>query len=167
MKKLIISVFLMGCISMSAQNTNSNHSEIKLNVLSTILGTVEIEFERTLNSDSALGISLFSTFDDTGKAFSYDYDSGINGFYRYYFGKKYASGIFVEGFGMFHSTTFRSITSRNEINNNLLLGAGLGYKWVSEKGIVLQANFSPGFNLFEDEFDSYSGRAGISLGYRF
>jgi hypothetical protein len=167
MKYLITSLFLLLSLLTSAQEPSSNFSEVKLNALSTTLGTLELEFERTLNSKSSVGISMFTTFDDSGKAFSYDYGSGATGFYRYYLGKKYASGIFIEGFGMFHSTTYSSFNQRPYINSNLLLGAGLGYKWVFESRIVLQANFSPGFNIFEDETDSYSGRAGISLGYRF
>lgn len=169
MKKLITSVVLLISIFINAQEADNNFTEIKWNALSTSLGTVEVEFERTLNSRSSLGISLFSTFNDSGEAFSYDYGSGVTGFYRYYLGKKYASGIFFEGFGMFHSTRW-PVSNQNaasEINSNLLLGLGVGYKWVFENGIAIQANFSPGINLFDDEFDEISGRTGISIGYRF
>lgn len=170
MKKLCTAISLVFCVFISAQETEQkNQTEIKLNALSTALGTVEIEFERTLNSNSSFGVSLFSTFEDTGAAFSYDYDSGITGFYRYYLGKKYASGLFFEGFGMFHNTRYPLLNQNisTEINNNLLLGLGVGYKWISKKGIVLQANFSPGINLFDDSYSNTSGRAGISIGYRF
>jgi len=170
MKKTILVLNLLFFVSMNAQeNTNKNYTEIKLNVLSTSLGTVEMEFERTINSNSSIGVSMFSTFDDKGDAFSYDYDSGITGFYRYYLGKQYAKGIFFEGFGMFHSTRYPIMNQVNgtEINNNLLLGLGVGYKCIFKNGITLQANFSPGINLFDDEFEDNSGRAGISVGYRF
>jgi hypothetical protein len=170
MKKLCITLSFLFCLFAFAQEgKQKNYTEIKLNGLSTALGTVEIEFERTLNSSSSFGVSVFSTFNDTGEAFSYDYDSGVMGFYRYYIGKNYASGLFFEGFGMFHSTKY-PLPNRHlstEINSNLLLGLGIGYKWVSEKGIILQANFSPGINVFDDSFDDRSGRAGVSIGYRF
>lgn len=54
-----------------------------------------------------------------------------------------------------------------EINNNLLIGLGIGYKWIFKNRIILQANFSPGINIFDDEFENKSGRTGISIGYRF
>lgn len=169
MKKLITSLSLLICVFVSAQENEKNFSEIKLNALSTSLGTVEVEFERTLNSKSSLGLSAFTTFDDSGQAFSYDYDSGITGFYRYYLGKKYTNGIFFEGFGMFHNTRYPVLNQINstEINTNLLVGLGVGYKFIFEKGLIIQANFSPGINIFNDEFERISGRAGLSIGYRF
>ena len=169
MKKLFTLLLLSISVFMfSQENTfTKNFSEIKINALSTSLGTFEFEFERTINSKSSFGISLFSTFEDTGKAFSYDYDSGANVFYRRYFGKKYASGIFLEGFGMFHNTKILEINSEPEISNNLLFGLGIGYKWVSKKGLILQTNFGMGQNVFNHKFDDVSGRAGISIGYRF
>lgn len=168
MKKLCITLSFLFCLFAFAQEgKQKNYTEIKLNALSTALGTVEIEFERTLNSSSSFGVSVFSTFDDTGEAFSYDYDSGVTGFYRYYIGKNYASGLFFEGFGMFHSTRYPLRSAEREITSDLLVGLGIGYKWVSKKGIVLQANFSPGINLFDDSISDISGRAGVSIGYRF
>ncbi|TXD82395.1 DUF3575 domain-containing protein [Subsaximicrobium wynnwilliamsii] len=167
MKKLITSLTLLICVFVNAQEIENNFSEIKLNTLSASLGTIEVEFERTINSKSSVGLSLFTTFDDSGQAFSYDYGSGITGFYRYYLGKKYASGIFFEGFGMLHNTRYPSNNSQRDINTNLLAGLGIGYKWISKKGIIIQANFSPGINIFNDEFETISGRAGISIGYRF
>ena len=67
---------------------------------------------------------------------------------------------------MFHSTKY-FVNNQADIANNLLIGLGLGYKWVSKKGVVVQANFGPGINLFDDNYDSTSGKAGISIGYRF
>ena len=68
---------------------------------------------------------------------------------------------------MLHNTK-RSLNNFNrEISTDFLLGLGVGYKWVSKKGIILQANFSPGINLFNNSPESISGRAGISIGKRF
>lgn len=166
MKKLItlLSILIFGISS--AQEVEKKFTEIKLNALSTFLGTVDVEFERTLNSKSSIGLSLFSKFNDSGDAFSYDYDGGITGFYRYYLGEKHAQGLFFEGFGMFHNTKY-FVNNQADINNNFLIGLGLGYKWISKKGIIVQANFSPGVNLLGDDYDSTSGKAGISIGYRF
>lgn len=170
MKKLFTLLLLSISVFMFSQENMStkNFSEIKINALSTSLGAFEFEFERTINSKSSFGISLFSKFEDnTGKAFSYDYDSGANIFYRRYFGKKYANGLFLEGFGMFHNNKIFELNSKPEISSNLLFGLGIGYKWVSKKGLILQTNFGLGKNIFNHKFDGVSGRAGISIGYRF
>lgn len=169
MKKLFTSLSLLICVFVNAQEKEKNFSEVKFNALSTSLGTVEVEFERTLNSKSSIGFSAFTTFEDSGAPFSYDFDSGITAFYRYYLGKKYANGIFFEGSGTFHNTSFpvTNLINTTEINTNLLVGLGVGYKYIFKKGLVLQANFGPGINVFEDEFVNVSGRAGISIGYRF
>lgn len=45
MQKLIISLSLLICVYVSAQENEKNFSEIKLNALSTSLGTVEVELK--------------------------------------------------------------------------------------------------------------------------
>ncbi len=166
MKNYFFTLCICFTMTISAQeNQQKNRTEIKLNAFSIALGTVEIEFERTINSNSSLGLSFFSTFGDFGKAFSLDYDSGFTGFYRRYFGKKYASGLFLEGFGMFHNTKRQNIFDLKR-SNDLLIGLGAGYKWVSKSGIILQTNFGMGRNLFGSP-ENIGGRAGISIGYSF
>ncbi|WP_152023893.1 DUF3575 domain-containing protein [Dokdonia sp. PRO95] len=169
MRQLITLSLLLFCTTMFAQEQfeKSNFSELKLNGLSTALGTIDVEFERTINENSSFGTSLFTTFNDSGAAFQYEYDSGITGFYRRYLSKKYASGLFVEGFTMFHSTKILEPYTTPDTDNNLLIGLGVGYKWISKEGIILQANFGMGRNVFETNQDKVSGRAGISIGYRF
>lgn len=70
---------------------------------------------------------------------------------------------------MLHNTVFPvlNLINTTEINTNLLVGLGVGYKFIFEKGLIVQANLSPGINVFNDEFASTSARAGISIGYRF
>jgi len=169
MKQLITLSLLLFCATMFAQEQfgKTNFSELKLNGLSTALGTVEVEFERTINENSSFGTSLFTTFSDSGAAFSYDYDSGITGFYRRYLSKKYASGLFAEGFTMFHSSKRLEPDATSNIDTNLLIGLGAGYKWISKEGIILQANFGIGRNVFKTNQEKVSGKAGISIGYRF
>lgn len=169
MRKIIIVLCLLTSVSVFSQGLDpKNYSEIKLNGFALATGSIDLEFERTLNSNSSIGLSFFSKFNDTGAAFSYDYDSGLSVFYRRYFGKKYASGLFLEGFGMYHNTKrFSSYRySIPKIDSDLLIGLGLGYKWVLKNGIILQANYGIGRNLF-DSANELSGKAGISLGYRF
>lgn len=167
---LFISVISYGQIDNS--NPTKNRTEVKFNVFSLSLGAIDFEFERTLNSHSSLGMSFKQAF-DTGQ------NSEVAAFYRYYFGKKYASGFFIEGFGMYHSkyeylfSTGSSPSTLNDVyrfGNDFALGLGIGYKLVSKKGLILQAHLGAGRNLFNGK-NSYGelfpGKAGISIGYRF
>lgn len=168
MKKTVTLLSFFLTIFVSAQEAQeTNVTEVKINGLSISLGTVEFEFERSINSNSSFGTSFFTTFNDSNRAFAFDYDSGITGFYRYYLGKNFTSGIFLEGFGMFHNTRRPKFNAGTEIASDFLIGLGLGYKWVSKNGIILQTNFSPGINLFNKSINRTNGRAGISIGYRF
>lgn len=68
---------------------------------------------------------------------------------------------------MFHNTRRPKINGGTEIASDFLIGLGLGYKWVSKNGIILQTNFSPGINLFNKSINRTNGLARISIGYRF
>ena len=166
MKKLFFILLLLGNLcygQLEEISLSKNRTEIKLNALSVSLGTVDVEFERTLNENSSIGVSLFSKFEEDGTYTFVDYDGGISGFYRYFFSKKYARGFFLEGFSTFHNTRIK----QDEIKNNLLIGLGIGYKHVFKNNIILQAHFGMGRNMFDTGQETINGKAGISIGYRF
>jgi hypothetical protein len=50
------------------------------------------------------------------------------------------------------------------------LGIGLGGKWITKKGLLLEVNAGVGRNLFNNRYDrdfELIGRGGITVGYRF
>jgi hypothetical protein len=50
------------------------------------------------------------------------------------------------------------------------LGIGLGGKWITSKGLLLEVNAGVGRNLFNNKYDrdfELIGRGGITIGYRF
>lgn len=171
MKKLLIILFLCFTVNSFAQEKEEkNRTEIKFNLFSIARQSIDFEFERTLNNYSSVGMSF-------RQSYSVGHSSDIAAFYRYYLGKKYASGFFIEGFGMYQSNkelvnkTF-SFGSLNvlELKSDFALGVGIGYKWVSKNGLILQANLGAGRNLINGK-NSYGelhpGKAGLSIGYRF
>jgi hypothetical protein len=177
MKKLLTVLFLCFTMHSFAQEApKKNRTEIKFNLFSSIRDAVEFEFERTLNTHSSIGISFFSSFDENNII---GYEKSISIFYRYYLGKKYASGFFIEGFGMYNSadrfvassfTPPSTLTRGYNGLNDFALGLGAGYKWVSKKGLVLQANLGIGRNLFNADIGEQNetvGKIGVSIGYRF
>ncbi|MBP1163171.1 hypothetical protein JOE44_000055 [Chryseobacterium sp. PvR013] len=154
-------------------NSYQKKNEIKLNLISPLSGAAEVGFERYLNKKSSLGISAFFVYDNTKEK---DMNYFISPYYRYYFGKEYASGFFVEGFGMFTSIDGKKIYAADNITftenkdvYDLALGAGLGWKLVTKKGLVFEANAAYGklmFNANKTDHDQVI-KLGLSIGYRF
>ena len=147
---------------------NNNFNELKLNALFLILGALEVTYERTLNEESGIGVSVFLPIDND---VSDDIKYYISPYYRFYFGGKYASGFFLEGFGMLNSTNrdLNFFGGEDDFRTDFALGIGLGGKWLTKSGFIGEINFGIGRNLFNnDNADSeIIGKGGITLGYRF
>ena len=92
MKKslLLILVFLLLSYTSFSQETsqensnNQNFNELKLNGLFLVIGALEVTYERILNEESGLGISVFLPIDNS---VSDDINYYISPYYRLYFGK--------------------------------------------------------------------------------
>jgi hypothetical protein len=177
-KKHLITAMLFSILVVNAQTDNSEKekkNEVKLNVLWPLAGTFEATYERNLNNKSSLGITTLYVFNN--KKSNEDTNYMITQYYRRYFGKKYASGFFLEGFGMLSSIDGKKIY---DTKDNLTytkgsdvidysLGIGLGSKWVTKSGIIFEINIGSGPLLFNaDKTDhDHVARFGFHLGYRF
>lgn len=151
-----------------------NRTEVKFNLFSVSLGALDFEFERTLTKHSSVGMSF-------RQAFKSSQQSEVAAFYRHYFGKNYASGFFVEGFGMYNSnyeyqfsvSTGSSLLPNSDIyeyGSDFALGLGIGYKYVSKKGLILQTHIGAGRNIingYQPNGEYFVGKAGISIGWSF
>lgn len=171
---LFVLVFTLSIFSVNAQETpldNTKNSEIKVNALYLVLGAFEGTYEHLLNEESSLGASVFYAFDnDLNEEFYF------SPYYRFFFGKKYASGFFLEGFGMLNSIEDeyfvfgdQNFSTETETVTDFALGIGLGGKWVTKRGIIGELNFGIGRNLFNSDESGYEivGKFGITVGYRF
>jgi hypothetical protein len=173
MKKL----FVLLCLSIfsfgySQEKIDFPKNEIKGNALFLVAGALEVTYERILNEESGVGVSLFVPYDN-----DIDVNFSLTPYYRFYFGKKPAAGFFVEGFGMLNSYDDTIYTGQNNNNSthkdvtrtDFALGFGLGAKWITQKGFVFEINSGVGRNLFNSSDTDYEivGRGGITLGYRF
>ena len=151
-----------------AKLENENFNELKLNALFLILGALEVTYERTLNEESGIGLTVFLPLDnDVSDEIKYY----ISPYYRFYFGNKYASGFFLEGFGMINSTNrdLNFFIYEEDFRTDFALGIGLGGKWITNSGFIGEINFGVGRNLFNNNNTDYEiiAKGGISLGYRF
>lgn len=178
MKKICLLVALSLCVfSVKAQEhsqENQKKDEIKLNALFLVLGAFEATYEHALNEESSIGTSVFLPISEDVESVNYY----VSPFYRLYFGKKYASGFFVEGFGMlnstenykysFNETTFVSTDSIEDVTD-FALGFGIGGKWITKRGFTLEILGGVGRNLFNSKGADYEiiGKGGINLGFRF
>jgi len=150
-----------------------NKNEIKGNALALVLGSFGVAYERILNEESAVGFAINVPFTDDLLDINYT----ATAYYRYYFGEKPAAGFFGEAFGMLNSIDDYVYDENNFFFNgeqrtltDFAIGVGLGGKWVTKKGLLLELNVGVGRNLFNNRFDrdyEIVGRAGVSVGYRF
>ena len=76
------------------------------------MGTFEATYERILNEKSSLGISTLYVFNNENS--NEDINFMLSPYYRRYFGKKTASGFFVEGFGMLSSIDGKKIYDKED-----------------------------------------------------
>ena len=172
MKKIIVLLCLTTSLLGYGQEKeliDFKRNELKGNALFLVLGAVEVSYERILNEDSGLGLSLFYGKREDVNSFYY-----VTPYYRAFFGKKPAAGFFVEGFAMVNSEVETSsfydgqkyVTTDKRLTD-FALGFGLGCKWVQKRGFVFEINAGAGRNLFNNNVYEVVPRAGIALGYRF
>jgi hypothetical protein len=177
-KSLLALLFCSSLCSVQAQDDieiTKNFNEVKLNGLYLVLGAFDITYERTINEESAFGITLFVPFDDEN--INEDINFYASPYYRFYFGKKYAAGFFVEGFGLLSSyeqttldfTTSEGIVLTEENNLGLALGIGVGGKWITKSGFIGELSLGIGRNIINsDDFaENLIGKIGVGVGYRF
>lgn len=148
-------------------------NEIKGNALFLVLGAVEVTYERLINENSGLGVSIFFINEE-----DFDNNFSLTPYYRAYFGKKPSAGFFVEGFGMINTgnsggysvydfNTNSYYNFEGEKYTDFALGFGLGSKWVHKRGFIFEINAGIGRNLLNANSPEIVGRGGITLGYRF
>ena len=180
MKKPILFLILLFCFfTIKAQEESTDEtldsSEIKLNALYMVVGAFEVSYEYLLNEESGVGVSVFLPFD---KDIKEDINYYISPYYRFYFGNKYASGFYLEGFGMLSDVRVNEITyfdingniTREEYEDetNFALGIGLGGKWITSRGLLGELNLGVGRNIFNSDYDNeFVGKIAITVGYRF
>jgi len=182
-KSILLSLLLLFTTSLFAQDDNSNQddptpsNEVKLNALYMVIGAFDVTYERLLNEESGVSLNVFIPFD---KDIKDDINYYVSSYYRLYFGKKYAAGFFLEGFGMLSSVnrfeTFSSgsgfdfiIGTQEETVTDFALGIGAGGKWMTKSGFIGELSFGIGRNLTntDDNVDDFVGKIAISIGYRF
>jgi len=144
-------------------------NEFKVNAPYLIAGLVEMSYERGLNEESAVGVSLAFPIDDIEIGYY------IAPYFRFYFGKEPTRGFFVEGFTMFGSYEDDVLRSRNdgtfinvtEKQQGLAIGFALGGKFETKKGFIAEVFGGVGRVLGNNDLIEFVPRFGINIGKRF
>ena len=184
MKKILLICFCIFSISIFSQDNETpispkeDRNELKINGLFLILGALELDYQYLINEESGIGLDLLLAFDDENLNLNYY----VSPYYRQYFGEKYASGFFVEAFGMLNSVKdytydYAQNPLTDSYNNGIgyeediidfALGIGTGVKLLTKRGFVVEIDLGIGRNLFKNDRDfTIVGKGGINLGYRF
>lgn len=185
----ILALTILGITRTYAQTEKSDSaSERRNDVLISPIELIaspllNISYERLIAENMGIGVNGMFYFKDKKEY----YDSGfsqISPFYRMYFGKKFASGFFVEGFVPITSTkeyytvyysdeTSYSFKNEEEKRTTVGIGIGLGGKWVTRNNIVFEVSggiakrFGSDKNTYYYDNDNLTAKGMLGIGYRF
>lgn len=132
---------------------------------------VNISYERLISKGSGIGVNaLVSLQRDDESNFTQ-----ISPYYRMYFGKKYASGFFLEGFVPITTTkedyTYITTSAPRDVKETATtvgIGFGVGGKWVVRKNLLIEVSGGIARRFTNKEYIEYlTGRFMGGIGYRF
>ena len=181
MKRLLFAATFIISLFMNAQTTeeaatSERKNDIMLDpILLIAIPVINFNYERLLNENSGVGVNALIYLGDSDDE---DLFSQFSPYYRMYFGKKYASGFFVEGFVPIMSSRYtrhsdiyydgNSYYQNSEEIRETNVGAGIGFggKWLTKKNIVFE--LSGGIaRIFGSDDKELTGRYMMGIGYRF
>lgn len=129
-------------------------------------------YERIISEDSGIGANAIFGFGEDLEEFTQ-----ISPFYRAYFGSKYASGFFIEGFAPITvSREYDNVfwTDENNRGNSAVyttggLGFGIGAKWVAKKKFVFELNIGIARKFIGDRGpgSEVTGKGMLGVGFAF
>lgn len=180
MKKLLFfALYGFGILNLNAQETETSirQNDFTLSPIELIeVPLLNISYERLLNESSGVGANGLFYF---GKNSDSDGFTQISPYFRSYFGKKFASGFFVQGFVPITMTkehyrvyneSYSESTKEVEKRTSIGLGFGFGGKWVSKRNIIFETSigiakrFGEAKNYFSTDI---TGIWMLGIGYRF
>ncbi|WP_231459513.1 MULTISPECIES: hypothetical protein [unclassified Pedobacter] len=195
MKKQILFILFIGVSLVSFAQTDSisksvkakseaighgGNNEIKINLLYTVIGLPEVSYERLLEDNMGIGISVAINLTDED-VFGSRLNYIIAPHYRLYFGAKKANGFFIEGgaavvsykefdYSSLAYTSYPAGYDYSELNKNYTnfgLGAAVGAKFLTRNGFTGEVYGGIGRLLGNSNAIEAYPRIGITIGKRF
>ena len=160
---------------LSQELKQSGSNEIRLNILTSVAGLPEIDYEYFAADNMGVGFALaFSLESKDDMAFRYM----AMPYYRLYFGQKKASGFFIEGnmalIGVYDDKDLiyvdpdsgTSVYFDPQFTDNFGMGFAIGGKFLARNGFIGEIYAGMG-RVFGDSAAEAYPRIGICLGNRF
>ncbi|MDP5100769.1 MAG: hypothetical protein NWQ09_05525 [Nonlabens sp.] len=198
MKKILfIALAILASNSMIAQDDDMTDSQKRMEKFATVkkhevsldvtaalgIPAFSPRYEYILGRYSGVGADLFIAFENDDIDFS-DYEKfSLTPYYRQYFFSKEdygAKGFYAEGFVKFFTfesgqrdfDQFGNSIGVEESQFETAIGVGIGWKWVSDSGFLVDFGFGLGRNLgiADDQFENLAEvqlRGGLNFGWRF
>jgi len=184
MKNVILVLLFLSTIALNAQEpesvqTTEKQNELKIN-MSNLIGFkwADFTYERILNEESSLGVSLLFALDRNDNDGLDEYRTfSLTPYYRQFFGNQFAKGFFVEAFGMLHTGEdeyfIDAITDpfggnyESRDYTDFAVGISVGGKFVTKRGFIAEVYAGIGRDLLGNSDIEVVTRGGVSIGYRF
>ncbi len=181
MRKLLLTTMLSLVVFCGFAQGNKESEirthEIGLDVFDlAVLRSIDVSYEFIKNPELGFGLAARYCFDDASDTEKYS----VTPFFRYYFFNKQDYGskgfyaeTFLKSFGGEYENYdyydyYSSSTFTTKSYFDMAIGVGLGFKFVSKKGFVLDINLGGGRSFgISDYSPEVTGRGGITFGYRF
>lgn len=153
--------------------------ELSINAFNLVVfGIIDLSYERIISENSTWAVEAFyhPTKDDYLDD-AYYKELSLTGKYKHFFSSSYARGFYVHAFGMlsngeydegyyYDGETQEYFYETNDYTD-FALGFGLGGKFVSKGGFLLDLSAGVGRNLLNDKSPQVVGQFMVNLGYRF
>jgi Protein of unknown function (DUF3575) len=176
--KLIFSLLLVAGFMLSSSAAKAQNV-LKINILSPVVKTLNIQYERGLSASSSFQLGFFYTGYSAG-------DTKFSGFgitpeYRFYLSDTEApAGVYVAPFVRYTNFKLEEDVTSSEADFTAV-GGGiiLGKQWVFKEKVTLDLFIGPiyssgkvdvtsGTDSFDtDAFDGFGVRTGICFGFKF
>ncbi|WP_369048334.1 hypothetical protein [Tenacibaculum sp. UWU-22] len=165
MKKILVAFALCITSFLYAQN------ELSLDLGDAlVMKTLEVSYERYIESQSSVGISALFNFEKTTADFRYNEKRMFTPFFRQYFTSDKTFNYFGELFLGFNSgekkQTVDNVTNYIKYNDGML-GISAGAKYTSNGGFTANILAGAARNMFNSDSPAIVPRVGINVGYRF
>ncbi|GIV35991.1 MAG: hypothetical protein KatS3mg032_0370 [Cyclobacteriaceae bacterium] len=151
---------------------------IKINILSPIVRTLNVQYEQALSGTSSFQLGFFYTgYEEDGDRFS---GFGITPEYRFYLSETEApEGVYIAPFLRYQSLKLEDDFGSKGTYSGFGGGLILGKQWIFKEKVVLDVFIGPSYssgtvkiesgsgdNLGADVFDGFGLRTGLCFGLR-
>ena len=164
---IFIMLALLALSAVGQQEPQFSRNELKVNGLYALYAFPEVSYERIINTESSWGTSLAFAVDP-----DYSLKLAVSPYYRWFFGKKPASGFFLESSGVVffaqQDRWYDDWSTETQTAAGGGIGLSLGCKVLSDGGWVGEVYAGLARNLIStDVFGTSLPRFGFCIGRRF